>query len=287
MKLYKNIILKIAKATRKHPFKGLQRVLNFFIPPSQKYKIETIINDYDENLKFNIDTSSYIEWVTFFKGYYEPEVTKVIKDNTKQGDIIVDVGANVGIHTTIMAKCVGSKGRVFAFEPHPKIANRLKNNIDLNNQNQVKIIKKGLSNEKKKVDFYIHKNDRTHKGNSTFYKDHLGRNKKKIKIEVNTLDNFINNNKKIIDNLNLIKIDTEGNDFNVLLGSKKTLNKFSPDIIFKYDNESWSLAGYDFEDAFHCLNQNDYKLFKIERNGNLTAVKNKSINNSAMIYAKK
>ena len=63
----KKIIFEVAKFTRKHPFKGSQRILNLIFPPSYENKTETVINDYDRDLKLNIDTSSYIEWVTFLR----------------------------------------------------------------------------------------------------------------------------------------------------------------------------------------------------------------------------
>ena len=50
---------------------------------------------------------------------YEPEVWKCIMGEARSGDIIADVGANIGLYTIALAKRVGDTGKVHAFEPDP------------------------------------------------------------------------------------------------------------------------------------------------------------------------
>ena len=57
-------------------------------------------------------------------GDEDKEERELIKKIVKEGDIVIDVGVNIGYYTIIMAKCVGGKGQVYAFEPAP-------NNVDL------------------------------------------------------------------------------------------------------------------------------------------------------------
>ena len=44
-----------------------------------------------------------------------------IKSYCRRGDVVVDIGANIGTHSLVASKCVGDTGKVIAFEPHPKI----------------------------------------------------------------------------------------------------------------------------------------------------------------------
>ena len=59
--------------------------------------------------------------------------------NIKLGNVIVDVGANIGVFTVIASKLVGSHGRIVAIEPNSESAKRLERNIALNRLNNVTV----------------------------------------------------------------------------------------------------------------------------------------------------
>src|SRR3990167_2927194 len=63
---------------------------------------------------------------------YEPETTKVIKENVKEGDVCVDVGASIGYMTMQLARQSGKTGKVLAFEPTDNQFEYLNANIQLN-----------------------------------------------------------------------------------------------------------------------------------------------------------
>lgn len=48
---------------------------------------------------------------------WEPETTKIIKENVKLEDVCIDIGASIGYFTLLFSRLVGSKGKVFSFEP--------------------------------------------------------------------------------------------------------------------------------------------------------------------------
>lgn len=261
----KKIINLLSKFTRKYPFKGLGWLLKFIYNPKKNgfKEIETIIN-YDNDLKININTSSHIEYITFFWGYYEPKVTKLIKKYLNSGDVAIDVGANVGIHTLIMSKNVGT-GRVLAFEPQLDILKRLKSNIDLNDIKNIEVSSLALSNKEKEKVLYTHNNSFYNKGESSFYKEHAnGKFSNKINVKVSTIDQVIKS--KNIKSISLIKIDTEGEDLNIIRGAKETLNNFNPCIIFEYEKSSWSLANNTLKDAYKFFKKLGYNLYKVNNN---------------------
>jgi FkbM family methyltransferase len=62
-------------------------------------------------------------------GIYDLGITEALFRLLQPGDTAVDVGANVGYMTSIMARRVGTRGRVLAFEPQPEVFARLEQNI--------------------------------------------------------------------------------------------------------------------------------------------------------------
>ena len=73
----------------------------------------------------------------YFFGVWEPAVTAIYRAALRPGDIVVDVGANVGTHALLAACLVGPQGRVHAIEASPWIHARLLRNIMVNGHTQV------------------------------------------------------------------------------------------------------------------------------------------------------
>ena len=65
-----------------------------------------------------LDSSDSLRLST--NGVFEPYTTEVIKQNISNGDLVMDIGANIGYFTLIMAKGIKENGKVFSFEPEPK-----------------------------------------------------------------------------------------------------------------------------------------------------------------------
>ena len=63
-------------------------------------------------------------------GWWEPWIDGIIRKCVGRGDVAVNVGANVGYHTLLMANCVQEPGRVFAFEPNPRLVRLLQRSLN-------------------------------------------------------------------------------------------------------------------------------------------------------------
>jgi FkbM family methyltransferase len=134
----------------------------------------------------------------------------------KKGDAFYDIGANIGIFTVAVANAVGKEGKVIAFEPEKQSITRLKENLGINNLQNVKIIEKALGDENKKTKLYI--------GGTTgnfslvnIYDQHADTQE----IELVKGDDFVKNNNLPIPTA--VKIDVEGYELSVLKGLEETL----------------------------------------------------------------
>lgn len=147
--------------------------------------------------------------------FYEPLQTKVIKDLVKEGDIVVDAGANIGYYTILLSKLVGSTGKVYAFEPSKNSIKLLKKNLKFNKCNNVILITKALSDKEGELSFYINQLD---KGNNSI-KEAIG--SEKVKVKCTTIDSCIPKD----ENISLMKMDIEEAELLALGGAKETLKR--------------------------------------------------------------
>src|SRR5262245_40033665 len=70
-----------------------------------------------------------IHFYSYFFGEWEPAITAYYKRILRAGDVVIDIGANVGAHALLAADLVGASGRVHAIEASPSICARLQRNI--------------------------------------------------------------------------------------------------------------------------------------------------------------
>jgi len=78
-------------------------------------------------------------------GVWEPGITWLITAHLRAGDTMIDIGANVGVHTLLAAHLVGTAGTVVAIEASPAIFQRLVANLRLNGAAQVQAVNTAVS----------------------------------------------------------------------------------------------------------------------------------------------
>jgi len=177
---------------------------------------------------------------------------------SKKNFILVDVGANIGGYIKEVLN-INPNGSIYGFEPHPKTFAKLEKNILGFGCNSISVFNIGLSAQKEKLYLYDHGHDdgsahaSIHKGViEEIHSSHSVR----YEVEVGTLDDFVATNN--IGSIDLLKIDTEGNELNVLLGATESLRNGLIDVIhFEFNEmnvisktffkEFWDLlSGYEF-----------------------------------------
>lgn len=146
----------------------------------------------------------------------EPLVTELVKNEIKKGDVVLDIGANIGYYTLIFAKLVGEEGKVYAFEPDPNTFALLKKNIEVNKYQNVILEQKAVSNKTGKIKLYLSSysvDNRTYDS---------GDDRKCIEIESIRLDDYFKNYDKKI---SMIKMDIQGAENTAVEGMTTLLEK--------------------------------------------------------------
>lgn len=187
-----------------------------------------VIIDYcpqlNKGLWLECSPENYIDRFVMQYGLWEHGVTTALICLVDSGDICVDVGANAGYFSLIMAAYAGAFGRVLAFEPNPSIIPKFKRNLSLNPEieKQVELWTIGLG--KKSCSMFVAQ-DETCFGNAALQFEANQQNSSKV--EIRTLDSFN------LNSLGCLKIDVEGMELDVLMGAEQTIKKNLPNIVFE------------------------------------------------------
>ena len=195
---------------------------------------------------------------------HEPELQSLFKKIMKQGQYVIDVGANVGLHSVLFSKLVGNDGHVFCVEPVRETAEQLRINLLLNGCNNTTVFDCGLGSsvDEKAIFVLPEKNI----GGSTILanekvlkKRRLGETVESRKVEINTLDEMTN---KINKRINFLKIDVEGYELAVLRGGVKLIGEQLPLIVMEYDSSRMELLGIDNRE-FNVLLSDQYNAYEV------------------------
>lgn len=84
-----------------------------------------------------LDPDDLVQIEILRHGAYETTTCKLFESLVREGDVVVDVGANVGQYSLLAARLCGAAGKVLALEPNPAIFQALRRNLELNRSPQV------------------------------------------------------------------------------------------------------------------------------------------------------
>lgn len=167
-----------------------------------------------------------------------------------KGNIVLDIGANIGYYVLMESALVGNSGKVYAVEPVLSNITILKRNIKLNECENVEIFRLAMGDENKKSRIYISSRCNC----SAMRKDAVGgRIMREENVKVVTVDSFLKNR----DTPDLIRMDVEGYEYNIMKGMKETLKK---DVKILMEVHGDLLTGRRTEEIFKTLKENGFKI---------------------------
>ena len=164
--------------------------------------------------------------------FHEFDVSNFVHSVLKPGDVFVDVGAYAGSYTLAAAKIVGPKGKVVSIEPNPETLAYLKENVSLNRLENVTVVHKAAGQANGKVTLYYDPStavlsslDRKSSQRRPMWFS-LGRRESSprwVETQLTTIDELYLEHVYPRE-IDVVKIDTEGQDLQVLLGGQRALS---------------------------------------------------------------
>lgn len=165
-------------------------------------------------------------------GSYEPNVTRIVKELVKPGMRALDIGANIGYFTMLLAKLVGMTGRVLAIEPNIENGRLLTASRDANQFSQVEILLTAVGD---RTDVLSLSGSGSNGTTATLQAGQSLEIKRLIPCV--RLDGIL----KSWDRIDFIKIDIEGAEVKAFNGMIDILRQFRPIIVSEF---SPSLIGW-------------------------------------------
>jgi len=163
-------------------------------------------------------------------GEFSEGECEVFRQLVRPGWTVLELGANIGTHTVVLAKLVGQAGRVIAFEPQRIVFQTLCGNVALNDLLNVDCYLQAVG--EKAGSAIIPPLDYTKDNN--FGGLGLGTYQNGSSVPVVTVDSLE------LSDCQFIKMDIEGMEREAILGAKKTIERFKPVIYLENDREDKS-----------------------------------------------
>lgn len=168
----------------------------------------------------------------FLQGGYALARVSEIQKAVKEGDTVIDIGANIGYFTVLLAKLVGPQGKVYAFEPDPRNFHLLQRTVERNGWTHVIIEQKAVSNKAGESLLY---QTREWTANTLTPSEHLST----ARVQVVNLDGFLSNEHHIA----FIKMDMDGSEPLAISGMAQLIQR-SPNIRVLAEYQPGNLKRY-------------------------------------------
>lgn len=259
------IFKKISKILAGHGFGNIPVLAKIYLKIGKTVLPKFI--EYDDH-NFFLESEDSVNLAIF--GYeHEKFELNLFKNSLKKGDVVLDMGANIGLYSLAAAKIVGNSGKIYSFEPDPITFKNLKKNIESNKYNNVELINKAVSNKTGTITFTSSENITSRSKNHIKTADEQEKNS--IKIHTIKMDDFFENKNNVI---NVIKMDIEGAEFEALKGMKKIIDKnihlkifleFSPFMLKRLNTDIAEMINFfkSYNFKINKINEEEDKLEEI------------------------
>lgn len=254
--LLESALVALGRVIGKPP--GWERVVRALVPPGRFRGRGSQPRRMREGYVFSVDPGTMIGWNVHLFGSYEPEAREWITAILKPGGVAVDVGANVGWHSLLMATLVGPSGQVHAFEPNPTTRERLAGDCHRNGFLHARVDGRALADRDGRLAFIAPQAGDLWDGTGRLVSGSVADARA---VTCTSLDRFVE--EQGIGRLDLLKIDVEGWELSVLRGARNVLEVFRPSIIFEYDPAYIPRCGGTGEELFSFLVGARYQLMRL------------------------
>jgi FkbM family methyltransferase len=199
-------------------------------------------------------------------GSFESAELRFVEKFLQPGMNVLDIGAHHGLYSLLASKCIGSAGKVIAFEPSPRERRLLARNLRLNFSSNVRVESYALGSSHSKADLFLVEGGED--GCNSLRPPDVSATTKTVSVDVISLDDYLLNGG--IGQIDFVKLDVEGGEREVLRGAKTLINGASRPIFFvEVQDVRTRPWGYPAYEIVRLLDRAGYDWFVVLGNGSL------------------
>jgi FkbM family methyltransferase len=185
---------------------------------------------------------------------------EIFLGTVKKGHTVVDVGAFIGGYTNLFSELVGSKGKVYAFEPVPYLFNILRFHCSLFNLKNVITENKAVADNEGYLKLIL--SEGNVQDNRLAYAENVN---KYVLINTTSLDKYFEKQSVLPD---IVKIDVQGADYKVIKGMINLIKKKNLIIFCEFWPEGIRRCGDDPLEFLKFISNLGFKIFEIDNKNN-------------------
>ncbi|PYI99490.1 MAG: hypothetical protein DME98_00475 [Verrucomicrobia bacterium] len=211
----------------------------------QKASLKASYNDRIFSIVGSPNDDSVFNRIAIENGNWEPQVMDVMASLVRPTDVCLDIGANLGAHTMVLAD-LASQGNVYAFEPSSLNARYLRENIETNKLHNARCVQIALGRAQEVKELtnipgregcsFVSPDGDVEAVIERAWGDNLPTTTESV--DVDTLDHWMAQN--AISHVDFVKMDVEGSEPAVLEGGLATFERFHPKLIVEFNRNSLS-----------------------------------------------
>ena len=209
-----------------------------------------------------------------FKAYTDRAERQLLRSTLPAGAVVVDAGANIGIYSQFLSRCVGPTGVVHSFEPSPGNFRRLQSATrNLANVRLSQAAVGECSGRSK-----LHLSDKLNVDHRTYTSE--GDSRRAVPIDIIALDDYFKPGQRV----DLIKMDIQGYELHALRGANRVLaDNPSAKLILEFWPYGLKQAGANWIDLIATLESKNMTVCQVTTHG-LTPFRSESVRESPDWY---
>jgi len=193
-----------------------------------------------------------------FKAYTDRAERQLLRSTLPAGAVVVDAGANIGIYSQFLSRCVGPTGVVHSFEPSPGNFRRLQSAT--RNLENVRLSQAAVGECSGRSKLYL--SDKLNVDHRTYTSE--GDSRRAVPIDIIALDDYFKPGQRV----DLIKMDIQGYELHALRGANRVLaDNPSAKLLLEFWPYGLKQAGTNWIELIDTLERKNMAVCQITKHG--------------------